>query len=113
MHELEPSLTQVQNRNASSNRQQTAVTRDLRRAEDKIKRHVRAYKRARQGGASLLDPLQDTIYVMKVVPDEALNAGILGKDFIIETVRAGRAWNGVCLRRRLSEGSGSIPSVSV
>ena len=68
----------------------------------------------RDCGASLLDPLQDTIYIMKVVPDEALNAGIWGKDFITETVRAGRAWDGVGLRRRLGEGSsGSIPSVSV
>ena len=50
---------------------------------------------------------------MKVVPDETLDAGILGKDFIIETVQAGHAWDGVCLRRRLGEGSGSIPSVSV
>ena len=64
-------------------------------------------------GAGLLDPLQDTIYVMKVVPDEASNAGILGNDFIIETVQASHAWDGVHLRRKVGEGSGSIPSVSV
>ena len=50
---------------------------------------------------------------MKVVPDETSNARILGKDFIIKTVWAGCAWEGVCLRRRLGEGSGSVPSVSV
>jgi hypothetical protein len=70
MHELEPSLTQVQNRNASSNRQQTAVTRDLRRAEDKIKRHVRAYKRARQALECLKAPNEVMDTYRPILPED-------------------------------------------
>ena len=40
-------LTQAQWKNASSNRRDTANRRDLNRAEENVRRHFRAYRRAR------------------------------------------------------------------
>lgn len=73
-------MTQGQNTNVRSNRQQTAVTRDLRRADDKINQHVRVYKRARQALERLKAPKEVMDMYRPILPEDLNVSGDVAEE---------------------------------